>query len=87
MRVPSARHLSTVNPSPSKLDDIVRLDQLADKTAEEISHIWTEYHEQQHVKGSVGTILTVQDYNVLLQRAKQRYRSDRPAGVPGTGFV
>lgn len=50
-----------------KLDDIMKVDLLEGKTAEEIKSIWIEYHKQKDVL--VATIPT-ETYNLLQVRGK-----------------
>ncbi|XP_011204042.2 ATP synthase mitochondrial F1 complex assembly factor 1 [Bactrocera dorsalis] len=51
-----------------KLTDIMKLELVADKTAEEISSIWYEYHKTKDV---LAATLTVNQFDTLMQRAKQ----------------
>ncbi|XP_053945472.1 ATP synthase mitochondrial F1 complex assembly factor 1 [Anastrepha ludens] len=51
-----------------KLADIMKLELLEDKTAEEISKIWYEYHKTKDV---LAATLTVKQFDTLMERAKQ----------------
>lgn len=51
-----------------KLDDIVKIDMLLEKTADEIKNIWLEYHEKKDVL--VATIPN-DVYGVLEKRGKE----------------
>ncbi|XP_017849090.1 ATP synthase mitochondrial F1 complex assembly factor 1 [Drosophila busckii] len=51
-----------------KLSDIMKLELLADKNAEEISQIWIEYHKTKEV---LAATLTVDQYQKLMSRAKE----------------
>ncbi|XP_017471978.1 PREDICTED: ATP synthase mitochondrial F1 complex assembly factor 1 [Rhagoletis zephyria] len=51
-----------------KLADIMKLELMEDKTAEEISKIWYEYHKTKDV---LAATLTVNQFDTLMERAKQ----------------
>ncbi|XP_036348062.1 ATP synthase mitochondrial F1 complex assembly factor 1-like [Rhagoletis pomonella] len=51
-----------------KLADIMKLELMEDKTAEEISKIWYEYHKTKDV---LAATLTVSQFDTLMERAKQ----------------
>lgn len=51
-----------------KLDDIMKLDLLQDKTADELKDIWLQYHKEKDVL--VATIPS-ETYKLLEQRAKE----------------
>lgn len=51
-----------------KLDDIMKLDLLQDKTADELKDIWLQYHKEKDVL--VATIPT-ETYKLLEQRSKE----------------
>ncbi|KNC25001.1 hypothetical protein FF38_11885 [Lucilia cuprina] len=51
-----------------KLSDIMKIELVQDKTAEEISKIWFEYHKTKDV---LAATLTVQQFNSLMERAKK----------------
>ncbi|EDW28045.1 GL27290 [Drosophila persimilis] len=51
-----------------KLSDIMKLELLADKSAEELSQIWIEYHKTKDV---LAATLTKAQYETLMGRAKE----------------
>ncbi|KAH8368978.1 hypothetical protein KR200_001178 [Drosophila serrata] len=51
-----------------KLSDIMKLELLADKSAEEVSQIWLEYHK---TKEALAATLTTTQYETLMSRAKE----------------
>ncbi|XP_052836873.1 ATP synthase mitochondrial F1 complex assembly factor 1 [Drosophila gunungcola] len=51
-----------------KLTDIMKLELIADKGAEEISQIWLEYHKSKEV---LAATLTTAQYETLMARAKE----------------
>ncbi|KAH8306307.1 hypothetical protein KR018_007386 [Drosophila ironensis] len=51
-----------------KLTDIMKLELIADKAADEISQIWLEYHKTKDV---LAATLTAEQYETLMGRAKQ----------------
>uniref|UniRef100_W8C4F5 ATP synthase mitochondrial F1 complex assembly factor 1 n=1 Tax=Ceratitis capitata TaxID=7213 RepID=W8C4F5_CERCA len=51
-----------------KLEDIMKIELIVDKTAEEISKIWYEYHTKKDV---LAATLTVNQFDTLMERAKQ----------------
>ncbi|XP_011193221.1 ATP synthase mitochondrial F1 complex assembly factor 1 [Zeugodacus cucurbitae] len=51
-----------------KLTDIMKLELIEDKTADEISSIWYEYHKTKDV---LAATLTVNQFDTLMERAKQ----------------
>ncbi|KAM7363518.1 ATP synthase mitochondrial F1 complex assembly factor 1 [Cochliomyia hominivorax] len=51
-----------------KLSDIMKIDLIQDKTAEEISKIWFEYHKTKDV---LAATLTVEQFDNLMERAKK----------------
>ncbi|XP_017143389.1 ATP synthase mitochondrial F1 complex assembly factor 1 [Drosophila miranda] len=51
-----------------KLSDIMKLELLADKSAEELSQIWIEYHKTKEV---LAATLTKAQYETLMGRAKE----------------
>lgn len=50
-----------------KLSDIMKIELIEDKTAEEISKIWVEYHKTKDV---LAATLTVEQFNNLMEKAK-----------------
>lgn len=70
-----------LNPKPSikapisgevpfkKLDDIMKLDLLQDKTADEIKNIWLEYHK--HKDNVLVAAIPTETYNLLTERSKE----------------
>ncbi|XP_061400675.1 ATP synthase mitochondrial F1 complex assembly factor 1-like [Musca vetustissima] len=51
-----------------KLEDIMKIELLADKSADDIKHIWFEYHKTKDV---LAATLTVEQYESLMKRAKE----------------
>ncbi|XP_073817728.1 ATP synthase mitochondrial F1 complex assembly factor 1 [Musca autumnalis] len=51
-----------------KLEDIMKIELLADKSADEIKHIWFEYHKTKDV---LVATLTVEQFESLMKRAKE----------------
>ncbi|KAH8236802.1 hypothetical protein KR026_011100 [Drosophila bipectinata] len=51
-----------------KLTDIMKLELIADKSAEEISQIWLEYHKTKEV---LAATLSTSQYETLMARAKE----------------
>ncbi|XP_030370048.1 ATP synthase mitochondrial F1 complex assembly factor 1 [Scaptodrosophila lebanonensis] len=51
-----------------KLEDVMKLELIADKSAEEISQIWLEYHKTKDV---LAATLTKSQYELLISRAKE----------------
>ncbi|BFF92738.1 ATP synthase mitochondrial F1 complex assembly factor 1 [Drosophila madeirensis] len=51
-----------------KLSDIMKLELLADKSAEDLSQIWIEYHKTKEV---LAATLTTAQYDTLMGRAKE----------------
>ncbi|SPP80452.1 ATP synthase mitochondrial F1 complex assembly factor 1 [Drosophila guanche] len=51
-----------------KLSDIMKLELLADKSAEDLSQIWIEYHKTKEV---LAATLTTAQYDTLMCRAKE----------------
>lgn len=50
-----------------KLSDIMKIELVEDKTAEDLSKIWIEYHKTKDV---LAATLTVQQFDSLMARAK-----------------
>ncbi|XP_063707308.1 ATP synthase mitochondrial F1 complex assembly factor 1 [Culicoides brevitarsis] len=59
---------SNLNQTEKKLSDILKLELLEDKSAEEIKHIWLEYHK---TKDCISAILEVNQYEQLMNTAKK----------------
>ncbi|KAG2501294.1 hypothetical protein HYH03_001094 [Edaphochlamys debaryana] len=57
-------------PSPTQLDQIVKLDHLLNKSGDEVAEIWEQYHSDPK-GGRVGTVMTAADYRTFVQRAKE----------------
>ena len=53
---------------PTKLDDILKIDQLRDKSTEEIGHIWTEYFKS---KQSINAVIPKEIYERISSRAHE----------------
>lgn len=53
---------------PTKLDDILKVDQLHDKSTEEIGHIWTEYFKS---KQSINAVIPKEIYERISFRAHE----------------
>lgn len=51
-----------------KLEDIMKIDLIADKSADDIKHIWFEYHKTKDV---LAATLTVEQFDSLMKRAKE----------------
>lgn len=51
-----------------KLSDIMKLELVMDKSVEEITKIWFEYHK---TKDALAATLNVQQFETLIKRAKQ----------------
>ena len=52
---------------PKKLEDILKVDQIADKCKEEIGHIWTEYFKS---KQSISAVIPSEIYDRIYTRAE-----------------
>lgn len=50
-----------------KLSDIMKLELVQDKTAEEIKHIWIEYHKNKDV---IIATIPVEQYDLMMNRCK-----------------
>ena len=53
---------------PSTLGEIIHLDMLESKTAEEITHIWTQHFKE---KDAISAVIPADLYNEMLQRAQE----------------
>mmetsp|Transcript_5943 Transcript_5943/g.17010 ORF Transcript_5943/g.17010 Transcript_5943/m.17010 type:complete len:221 (+) Transcript_5943:212-874(+) len=54
----ATNHIGTSSASPSKLDEIMKVDALIDKTPEEVQDIWTNYHDVlEKTDQRAGTVL------------------------------
>lgn len=51
-----------------KLSDIMKIELIQDKTAEDVSKIWIEYHKTKDV---LAATLTVEQFNNLMSRAEK----------------
>lgn len=61
-------HLGTSMPAPQSLDEIMKLDQLRDRTPEEVEDIWMQFHLDDS-KGRAGAVLPGPLYNMFQTRA------------------
>ncbi len=60
-------------PSPAKLEELMRVDELMHKEPEEISQIWLKFHEEvASASHRVGGIMTAAEFKLLQERAKKR---------------
>ncbi len=57
---------------PSPTLQVMKLDLLAGKPAQEVADIWLEYHSQQGGPGRVGAVLSAADWELLQERGKKR---------------
>jgi len=73
-------------PSPRNLDEVMKVEQLLDKTKEEVADIWMQYHSDPS-KNRVGGVLSAAEYDTLKQRAKESPLFVVPVGKPGGGFL
>jgi len=53
---------------PSSLGDLIRLDMLESKSAEEITHIWTHHFKE---KDAISAVIPANLYNEMLKRAEE----------------
>ncbi len=61
-------------PSPSSLNEIMKVEELMGKTPEEVSDIWLAYHNVEDAsKQRVGSVMTGQEYKEFRKRAKERW--------------
>ncbi|XP_053671728.1 ATP synthase mitochondrial F1 complex assembly factor 1 isoform X2 [Anopheles nili] len=58
---------STKDASQRKLSDIMRLELIEDKSADDIKHLWLEYHKDKDV---VSAAIPVDQFNLMMKRAK-----------------
>ena len=65
------RSVGTSMPSPSTLDEIVKLGVLEQRTPEEIASIWLQYHEDAN-KNRVAAVLQAEDWRKFSSRAKTK---------------
>uniref|UniRef100_A0A182KAT8 ATP synthase mitochondrial F1 complex assembly factor 1 n=1 Tax=Anopheles christyi TaxID=43041 RepID=A0A182KAT8_9DIPT len=54
--------------SHRKLSDIMRLELVEDKSADDIKHLWLEYHKEKDV---ITAAIPVDQFNLMMARAKQ----------------
>lgn len=63
-----ARVATNVNPATKSLDKIVKLDLLKDKSAEEITEIWTSYYAK---KDAICAVIPAETYRTMKKRFLQ----------------
>uniref|UniRef100_A0A182QD06 ATP synthase mitochondrial F1 complex assembly factor 1 n=1 Tax=Anopheles farauti TaxID=69004 RepID=A0A182QD06_9DIPT len=59
---------ATRDTSHRKLSDIMRLELIEDKSADDIKHLWLEYHKNKDV---ITAAIPVDQFNLMMKRAKQ----------------
>ncbi|XP_053669607.1 ATP synthase mitochondrial F1 complex assembly factor 1 isoform X1 [Anopheles marshallii] len=59
---------ATRDSSHRKLSDIMRLELIEDKSADDIKHLWLEYHKDKDV---ITAAIPVEQFNLMMARAKQ----------------
>ncbi|XP_049548518.1 ATP synthase mitochondrial F1 complex assembly factor 1 [Anopheles darlingi] len=59
---------ATRDGSQRKLSDIMRLELVEDKSADDIKHLWLEYHKN---KEMITAVIPVDQHSLMMQRAKQ----------------
>lgn len=64
---PSVEETIDANSQNKKLDDIMKIDLIKDKSADEIKHIWNQYHKQKDV---ISATMTVEQFDRLMERGK-----------------
>lgn len=65
---PSSSSGSVAEKFEKKLSDILKLELLENKTADEIKHIWLEYHK---TRDCISAILEVEQYDQLMATARE----------------
>lgn len=65
---PSLSGTSSAEVPFKKLNDIMKVDMLQDKTADEIKEIWLQYHKQ---KDTLVATISVETFNLLTERSKE----------------
>lgn len=73
-------------PSPKDLDEVMKLDALQDKTAEEVREIWMQHHSDPK-GGRVASVMSGEEYTALTTRAKSSPIFVLPLIKPNGGFL
>ncbi|KIZ05677.1 ATP synthase F1 complex assembly factor 1 [Monoraphidium neglectum] len=71
--------------SPTKLEEVMHLDQLKDRTPNEIEQIWLEFHQDPNQR-RVADVMTADEYKQLQARARSSPMFVLPLSKPG-GFL
>ncbi|KAI8477000.1 MAG: ATP11 protein-domain-containing protein [Monoraphidium minutum] len=79
------RRSSFTMASPTKLEEIMHVDALHDKTADEIEQIWLEFH-QDPTQRRVADVMGADEFKIVQARARTSPMFVLPLSKPG-GFV
>ncbi|KAF5828377.1 assembly factor 1 for F1 component of mitochondrial ATP synthase [Dunaliella salina] len=72
--------------SPSHLHQVVKLEELENKTTEEISAIWLQYHADV-ADNRVASVMSAEEWTLLQERGKKSPMFVLPVAKPGGGFL
>lgn len=73
------------SPSPKHLNELMKLEQLEGKSAEEVEAIWSEYHEKEAHR--VASVMSASEWSLFSSSAKQSPLFVLPIKKPGGGYL